>query len=262
MDKKAQLFILFHALPEYGIWDDDLWTPLQVGTQENGRLIENGRADNEGENISEWNRLFCENTGTYWIWKHLDYSKEFTGQVQYRRRFDIRSYSDLLSKMDNHKVITEQHLNFLITLRAQYEYCHSKADIDLCEEVVKTLYPDYAVDWDRYINGDGILWYSNGFIMRTEHYARYCEWLFPILFEMRKRMNFSTPADHAEWIEKEMKEGKRPMDNGKHGTYGAVRYQGVIFGFLSERLFTLYLRHNYKKSEIFEMPYLKMEKGI
>jgi hypothetical protein len=36
-------------------------------------------------------------------------------------------------------------------------------------------------------------------------------------------------------------------------------WQMAVGGFLSERIFTLWLLHNYNKDEIFTLPYKKME---
>ena len=260
MQKLVDGYIFFHKKLDYGVWNNEVWAPLEVGAAyHNEQLMEDGFRDDMGDNISIWNPLFLENTGTYWIWKHHTDAK-YTAQCQYRRRLNFQDPQDIDNIMANKKVITTKPLVFLgQTVRQQYERCHNEEDIKMAEATVKYLYPDYSASWDKYINNGNRLYYSNGFIFRTEDYDRYAEWLFNILFTMQAEMGFKTPDEHRLWIENEMALGKRPNNNGKGGTEGATFYQGEFFAFLSERLFTLYILHNFTQEEIFEVPYLKYE---
>ena len=65
----------------------------------------------------------------------------------------------------------------------------------------------------------------NMFISNRKFVDDYCTWLFDILFEVEKKINFSDDA-----------------------------YQKRVFGFISERLFTLYIFHN--KLKVKELPLL------
>ena len=42
----------------------------------------------------------------------------------------------------------------------------------------------------------------------------------------------------------------------------AVKWQCSIGGFLSERLWTLWLQHNFSEEKILKLPYIKMEKNM
>lgn len=262
MEKKADLAILYHKEVPYGIWDDELWTPLQANTENNGIISEyGGYRDNEGDNISEWNPLFAEITCVYWLWKHLT-GKKYAGVTQYRRRFDIHTFEDIEEIFKQGDVIAAAPLMFTETARRQYETCHSKQDLDLVETIVKELYPEYADAWNEYINNGNLLFYSNGFILKEEDYARYCEWLFSILFEFKRRMGWNTPEDLMNYIGSEISMGKRPNRNGYGRPENALKYQSQLCGFLSERLWTLYLQRNFDHEKIILTNYLKMEAGI
>ena len=259
MDKKADLYVVFHRPVDYGIWDDELWTPLQVGSYGKERLLEQGYTDCEGDNISEWNRLFWENTGLYWIWKNGLTGKKYAGMCQYRRRLDFHTEEELDRLFTDYDVIAASPIFLFGNIKDQYCDCHNSFDMNLCEKIVKTLYPDYREDWDKYISKGRFLFYSNGFILREDDFKKYCEWLFSIFRKYIEEMRWCLIDDVVEYVKKQIDKGMRPNSNGHGGTEGALTYQCAIFGFLSERLWTLWMLHNYDPKRIFTTPYLKME---
>ena len=86
--------------------------------------------------------------------------------------------------------------------------------------------------------------------MKREDFEAYCEWLFSILDELKKRLGFNSMEDVQAHVEKNIAEKKSSNTRG-------VKYQMQIFGFLSERLFTLWVMSHYEK--VMVMPYHKME---
>jgi hypothetical protein len=62
------------------------------------------------------------------------------------------------------------------------------------------------------------------------------------------------------------------MEVGKYPRYGgdksiinneaAVKWQSEIGGFLGERIWTLWLQHNFAQEKIYKLPYIKMEEGM
>ena len=72
MEKYTDCYVIYHKEVPYGIWSNEIWTPLQVGVENHGKITEYGGCyDNEGDNISIWNPNFAELTGLYWIWSNL-----------------------------------------------------------------------------------------------------------------------------------------------------------------------------------------------
>lgn len=265
MEKKADCVILYHKEVPYGIWDDEIWTPLEVGAAQREKVYDFGLRDNldptRDKNISDWNLLFAETTGMFFNWKHLS-GKKYAGQVQYRRRFDIRSYSQLEDMFKEHNVLAANPIMLSASVKRQYGLCHNVGDLEWIKEIIVILYPEYEDSFNRYIENGNILFYSNGFIMKEPLYDDFCGWLFDILFEFKKYKGWKSPEDVKKYVERQINEGLRPRCDSNGKPDNAVNYQSQICGFLSERLWTLYLLHNFngkRENEVVLAPYLKME---
>jgi hypothetical protein len=99
--------------------------------------------------------------------------------------------------------------------------------------------------------------------MKSDDYDRYCEFLFGCLEKYETFVDVSTFEKLKERVIYHMEVGKYPKHmNPKHRTEGAIRWQMSIGGFLSERLWTLWLLHNFNEEKIYKTPYIKMEEGM
>lgn len=186
-------------------------------------------ADNTGENIAEKNGTFCELTALYWIWKN--FNAEYIGFEHYRRFFCQKSLfkASVLSKEKILKIIDKYDIILPKQLKAEpnvYEYYakeHYKEDLDICIEIIKRDYPDYCEDLTAVMKSDRMNLF-NMFVMPKNLMDEYCEWLFDILFKAEKQIDIS----------------------------GRDAYQSRVFGFLSERLFNVWLAH--KKLKCYYAP--------
>ena len=214
------LKILVATHKEYWMPEDKVYVLLHVGRE--GKQDLGYVGDNTGENISAKNANYCELTGLYWAWKNLDC--EYIGLCHYRRYFSKGSvgkdkkaavlhkddYERLLQKYD---VLLPKKRNYYIeTVRSQYEHAHNKRDLDEVEKVVRELYPEYSEVFTKVMNRTK-LHILNMFVMEKEKFDEYCQWLFDILFELEKRIDIKS--------------------------YN--QYEARVFGFLSERLFNVWL---------------------
>ena len=83
---KIQMIVAAHKA--YRMPQDPMYIPIHVGKA--GKELELGfQGDNTGDNISEKNFSYCELTGLYWAWKHLD--GDYIGLSHYRRYFRGKS---------------------------------------------------------------------------------------------------------------------------------------------------------------------------
>lgn len=196
---------------------------LQVGAEKNPDL--GYLKDNVGENISQKNSNYCELTGLYWMWKNS--TENIIGLCHYRRLFFKNPFSKKYSNLLNSEDIINYLKEYDIILPKQYyilkynnfeQYAkfHNKNDLIECKKVIEKLYPEYIKEFDEVFCEHSFYPY-NMFITKKSILDEYCQWLFNILFELESRIDISN--------------------------YDS--YNNRVFGFLSERLFNVWINHNH-----------------
>lgn len=270
-----KVYSLCYAEKKFEFINDYVVTPLQVGAS-NGTNVCRTK-DNTGDNISDKNYFYIENTGTYWIWKNVH--SKIKGQMQYRRPLSgITEEFDFEKAFKNYDVITctpfnhpehkkptaeEQMVIPADTVEQGYAFSNCIDDLYILEMVIKMKFPEYAEDYDKYIKNGPDLYYSNGFIMRAEDFDRYSEFLFACLNGYLEFVNIKSPKDLEDHVRYNLEVGKYPRYEGKKDVPPqAVKWQMSIGGFLSERVWTLWLQHNFKDERILKLPYIKQEEGM
>lgn len=271
-----QIFSLCYSKKDFEFINNEVITPLQVGAANGTNVCY--LKDNTGDNISDKNYFYIENTGTYWIWKNVNNVK-YKGQMQYRRPLsgisNDTNFNDLFSKYDvitckpfNHpenNKPTENQPMFIPanTVEEGYIFSNCKDDIMILEMIINIYHPEYKESYKKYIKEGENLYYSNGFIMKSEDYDKYCEFLFDCLEKYQKFIDVSSKEKLYERVKYNMEVGKYPKhQHPSQQTQDAIRWQMSIGGFLSERIWTLWLQHNFNKDRILELPYIKMEKNM
>ena len=98
--------------------------------------------------------------------------------------------------------------------------------------------------------------------MRADDFDRYSEFLFDCLnhyLELANIKNFDDLLDHVKY---NIETGKYIRYENEPVSDAAVKWQTEIGGFLSERIWTLWLQHNFSHDKIYELPYIKMENNM
>jgi hypothetical protein len=149
------------------------------------------------------------------------------------------------------------------TVEEGYAFSNCVDDLYILELVIQLYHPEYYDDYVKYIKKGPDLYYSNGFIMKAEDYDRYCEFLFDCLQKYLEMANIKSEKDLVEHVRYNLEVGKYPRYEGQKGIPdAAVKWQCSIGGFLSERLWTLWLQHTFKPEKVMKLPYVKMEEGM
>lgn len=239
--EKNRIYVVTHK--NYSIVKNELYKTIKVGPNPNVK-VENMVGDNTGENISDKNSNYCELTALYWIWKN-DIESLNVGLCHYRRYFTTRRFSKnskyFLSDTDINKslskydiILPSKHYMFK-SVKEQYylpkeELCFKK-DYETLECIVKKLYPDYSLFFDKVSSSSSVYFY-NMFVMKKELLNYYCEWLFNILDVVEKNIDISEYSSQ----------------------------QKRIFGYMSERLLNVWVLKNNLK--IKEYPICKTENKV
>lgn len=273
--KDVQIFSLCYSRKDFKFLDNEVITPLQVGAANGSNVCE--LKDNTGDNISELNFFYVESTGTYWIWKNVN-DAVYKGQMQYRRPLsgvnETMNFEEIFSKYDvitckpfnhpeNSKPTKEQPMCIPAqTVEEGYKFSNCIDDLYVLEIAIKHFHPDYAEDYDKYIKKGENLYYSNGFIMKSEDYNRYCEFLFDCLEHYLDLVNVHTQEELIDHVNYNIETGKYIRYEKEQVNEAAVKWQTEIGGFLSERIWTLWLQHNFSDDKIYKLPYIKMENNM
>lgn len=166
--------------------------------------------DDSGMNISQKNQEFCELTALYWVWKNDRH--DIVGLNHYRRFFilDPMQVPEVLQTVD---VIAPIPYYFRWSLTEEYCKFHVKNDLLLLMKLLDSCESSTPNIIKSTFENNQLVPY-NMFIASRSFTEQYCEWLFPILFQLEDCISLAERSP----------------------------YQKRVFGFLAERLFTYYLQ--------------------
>ena len=176
----------------------DIYYPIKVGKFNDSKEYE-FLNDNVGDNISQKNSTFCELTALYWGWKNLN--TDISGLCHYRRYFvkSLNSFflgkkqvidKKFIKKVLRSKKIIIPKLGYRCVNQPKLYKNKEKKDQDYylleTEKIISNCCPKYLKSWNVFAYGYKVAW-GNMFILNKNYYDEYCEWLFPILFELEKQ---------------------------------------------------------------------------
>ncbi len=213
---KTTIYVMTHKkFPEP---EDPIYVPLHVGAALHDPLPY--LSDATGSHISEKNPHYCELTGLYWMWKN-DHESDIVGLCHYRRYFmdrdgnllDEKFIRETLSRFD--MIITPRLCLKNTTIEQHYCSNHNSEDLVQTACAIKKLCPEYLAEYERILSGNWE-YFANMFICKKSLIDKYCEWLFAIMDEVEKNLDITDYDD----------------------------YNQRVFGFISERLLTVWAVHN------------------
>ena len=240
---ELKILVCYHKPYAMPPLDDGTLLPIHVGKAiSNIDLHMQGDNEVNGQpcdNISEKNPNWCELTAIYWAWKNLKKlypDIKYIGMSHYRRFFSFgnqRVANRNIDELKNYRVDTEKVVKILesgkiiapkkyrVTITVGIAYCmvHMSSDYHACREIIRDDFPDYFPSFQKVFECGNDFYTANMFVMKYEDFTQYCEWLFSVLFKLEMKIN---PQNYDS-------------------------YRRRVYGFLSERLFKVWLIRNKKK---------------
>ena len=238
-DSKIKILVCCHKPCE--LPQDKVFLPIHVGAAISNTELGIQRDDQLNgafcDNISDKNHSFCELTAIYWAWKNIKKiypDLQYIGLDHYRRFFSfdekrvtgngipkdvktIQQYkineTKLESALYSNKVITTPKAFLKTSVASSYEHCHNSSDLRIIHDIVRDDYPEFLNAFNDVFLGSNYFYDCNMFIMKWDEFDEYCKWLFGILFKAEKLIDISN-----------------------YDTY-----QKRIYGFLAERLWTVWV---------------------
>lgn len=192
--------VLVATHKKYKMPTDECYLPIQVGREGKGSIGYIG--DNTGENISTKNPYYCELTALYWGVKNLEC--EYIGLVHYRRYLSGKKsvtkskdmFQNILSKkeieklLENYDIILPKKRNYYIeTLYSHYAHTHYAEHLDETRKIIEENFNEYLDTFDKVMKRRSAHMF-NMFIMKKQLADEYCSWLFNILEELEKRVDY------------------------------------------------------------------------
>ena len=145
--------------------------------------------DDTGDNISDKNPMYSEWSVIYWIWKNC-HDVEYVGLNHYRRYFNkditqdnikaIMGKADLIAvkRTNKSKRSRLDDLGMMTSLEDAYLFADS----------VLSIHPECKNALLEYLYNSTESFPFSMFIMKRELFEDYCKFVFPILFDLEKRI--------------------------------------------------------------------------
>ncbi len=194
-----------------------LCIPIQCGTVLN-TYINGILHDNDGINISDKNREYCELTAHYYVWKNI--TADYYGFCHYRRFFGMehttkRPYAalkapsemqllnenELRSLCNKYDILVPRSENMGLCAKDHYETSdyHYSEDLSLFIEILNSKAPQLKNAANQYL-AQSRQYFCNMFIMSKAFFNEYCEILFSVLeeFDKRKKLHGDFQSDRTD----------------------------------------------------------------
>lgn len=223
-----KIYVVTHKPTNYKLPDG--YSFMQVNAANNSVFCSLNDALGE-DNISLKNPYYCELTAAYWVWKN-DKQSQIVGLAHYRRFLTTNRFSastknyitakkaeKLLNKFDF--ISTKQYKSGCTVKEHLLENVRER-DFNILRSVVESTNADYLGAFDKVFAGRKS-YLLNMFICKKTLWDDYYKWLFTIFTEMEKYVDMT----------------------------GYSVQEQRLYGFLSERLFTVYVNKNGYKVKSF-----------
>lgn len=179
---KVKILVACHKKAE--VYQDNVYTPIQVGKSLRPDLDLGFITDDTGDNISSLNPYYCELTAEYWAWKNLDC--EYIGLQHYRRYFDYTFTEDNVDKFFEDTDVVLANPYYLPRTIFDW-WCQELVpeDIYISLKLLEKMYPDDYSKGQSYFTNK-IFYPCNMFVCRKQLFDEFAAWQFKYLKKLRE----------------------------------------------------------------------------
>lgn len=151
-------------------------------------MLQNTRGDDTGDNISGLNPHLAEMSAVYWAWKNYSDigNPEYIGLCHYRRYFKIpENFLNILPQYD----IIAHTESSTPTNYGQYSKFHNIEYFNLALNLLQNKFPGYSLSAQKYLQTSKG-YFCNMAIMKKELFFNYCHFIFELLLELEKHIDY------------------------------------------------------------------------
>ena len=216
-----KIFVSSRIDLECASFNNSMLVPVRCGAVYDQNKNSNILGDDTGDNISNRRMTFCEFTVQYWAWKNVE--ADYYGLFHYRRflsfsrhRFGEDAYGSVVAQqidedsariyglqedvmreiIERYDIIIPEARNVskfpekYTSIRDHWNNApelHAK-DLDLMLQIIGRLSPEYYASAQEYVSGS-MGYFCAMHIMKREIFMDYCQWLYPLMFEIEKELD-------------------------------------------------------------------------
>lgn len=163
---------------------------------------------------------------------------DYIGFCQYRRYFDfIFNDFNINDIFNNCDIIAGEKISFPFSVKTQYKSCHNIDDLNIVIDIIKNDFNEYYNDFIKFLD-QNILYCHNMFIMKSNDFKKYCNFIFNVLEKYLYNINY----DVINRVKNNINKYHNNLDNKQYR----------IGGFLGERLTSFYIMNNFNKIYVYE----------
>jgi hypothetical protein len=176
----------------------------------------------------------------YELYRNGTLSSKYIGLNHYRRYFKfLDNIPDLDKIFEKYDVILNNKNHLSTNLKRQYCASTLCKPLEEAIKIIKEKKPKYYKTAIESLNAKEA-YFCNIFIMKKGDFFKYCKFIYDILFELDRRHNFTSDKDIINYLE-------------SYYPKNIVNRHIRIQGFLSERLSTIFFKHNFKRIKTFRI---------
>ena len=152
--------------------------------------------------------------------------------------------------------LTSFPLKLLTSPYSQFSRLHGEIYLKQLEVIIKAYYPELSQSFDHYLKECKHFIYSNSYIMESADFDEYCSFYFDVTRKLMDINGCKTPEDVEKMVKKNIELGFQPSILGNKRGYN---YEAQIFGFIGERLWTVWSQWKFGIDKIATKKFLLME---